>query len=275
MSWRPVRRNRRIGSSPSRPKRAIVVGVLLIVITYAGFPTPRAEAATTFQALTHNIAGFHDDEVRYITASSAPLVVNVQEVCEYRYSDLVWHLGTRGYGTAAYIPRYNSTFCWGDVYMIHATRGDFARTEGDVLAGSFPSSIQAAGDGARRGYVCVRAGIYYQSWWGCSTHITPNSAYFAAAQSNHMRSIAFYLNDRAVIVGGDFNRLPDEPSMPEWYWSFHEGDERISERTQSRGKIDYVWSIRGRTNAAFGDAQVGCGGISDHCYLLSTHQFLP
>lgn len=95
------------------------------------------------------------------------------------------------------------------------------------------------------------------------------------AQSNHMRSVALYLNDRAVIVGGDFNRLPLKPSIPEWIQTFHEGDEQETDATHSRGKIDYVWSIRYRTNAGLGDAVVGCDGKSDHCFVFSAHQFLP
>lgn len=262
---------------PSRPtyKGVVAIGLLLAVSAYAALPTPRAEAATTFQALTHNIRRINDDEVRYITAVARPLVVSVQEVCEPIYNNLAWHMGTYGYATVVYAAQRNIVACYGDIFVVHGTRGEFTRGSADVIIHAYPPHMQADNDPARRGFVCVRAGIYYTSWWGCSTHITPSDSYYAAAQSNHMRSTAMYLNDRAVIVGGDFNLTLFHASMPEWQRAFHEGDERQNDPTFGANKIDYIWSIKYRTSAAFGDADVGCGGRSDHCYILSTHQFLP
>ncbi|MCU1497268.1 MAG: hypothetical protein JWM47_1221, partial [Acidimicrobiales bacterium] len=160
-------------------------------------------------------------------------------------------------------------------------------TLGSVTIGPVRSSftVQAPLDTTTRGYSCVRASYFLLTWWVCSTHITPksNSAGhdWAEEQADAMRNLAYYLNDRAVIVGGDFNRRPTEPGPAGWVNSFAEADstgqvDTYNNDTAPYKKIDYIFSIRIRTDAAYGIARVGCGSqtASDHCFMHGYLRFL-
>jgi endonuclease/exonuclease/phosphatase family metal-dependent hydrolase len=135
-----------------------------------------------------------------------------------------------------------------------------------------------------RGFVCMKSQAYLLSWWACSTHVTAKGADTATSQIAYLRGVALVLNDRPVIVSGDFNRTPGQSGPVKWRESFVEVDQRYNRATYDNDpgdpltkKLDYTFSMRLRTDAPTGSARLGCGqtqSTSDHCFLHGTLRFL-
>lgn len=69
---------------------------------------------------------------------------------------------------------------------------------------------------------------------------------------------------------------------PDWYTGFFEVDQTENKFTFDNDatlvkKIDYIFSIKLRTEAGFGVARVGCGAetASDHCFIHGYNRFVP
>lgn len=269
---RPIRRS---------ANRALAVTLAVLLAVVAVRPSdPAAAGSSNFRTFQHNIKLIFSGAINYITVHDPPLLITGQEFCRQGYEDMKAALeGGRGYRVVGIATVPSSSLCSGRDGQINlvASRGTLLE---NPLRGHFPT--QASGDGSNRGYACLSSGAYLLAWWVCSTHLTSRTAAAATAQANEMRNVAFWINDRAVIVGGDFNRTPGQSGPAAWYNSFFESDQTNNSFTFNADvtptkKIDYMFSIALRTDAAFGVARVGCTDLqtgSDHCFVHGTHRFL-
>ncbi|MGI8939939.1 MAG: endonuclease/exonuclease/phosphatase family protein [Iamia sp.] len=269
-------------------RRALIVAwsVLATIATVCSVVAPQGKPAiatpAVFRPFQHAIQLYNDGAIDYISNYDPPLMITGQQFCRQAYDPTKLKLISRGYIAAGRTTVYNSPPCGGSVdgeIVLVASKG--THVQPTIRQ---PFAHQDPNDGTLRSYVCVGATFYLRAWWTCSTHITPNSEFFATAQADEMRSVAAYLNDRPVIVGGDFNRQQGQSGPAAWYNGFHESDEGAANYGKDTfdndhglyKKIDYIFSGKLRTDAAYGVARVGCGNQtgSDHCFIHGTHRFL-
>lgn len=259
-------------------KCARVVALAALVGLAVAVPRP-AVGAVGFRTFQHNAQRTAIGALLYIADADPPLIITAQELCRNEYTLLKTFLEDRGYVVYARATvGAGATGCAGldGQIVMAASRG----SQVNLLRGPF--AHQAPDDGSERSYACVSATVYLLFWWGCSAHLTPNDVLSNVAQSNNMRDIASLINDRAVIVGGDFQRRPYEAGPKDWKPSFHEADEYDDSPTFDNDvsvykKIDYIFSIKLRTDAGYGQARVGCGSAtaSHHCFIHGYHNFVP
>lgn len=275
--------------SRSRFSHQAFAAVLVIVLGLAYMvgieAQPAAAGPTLVRTFDHNVKLNRTGAINFISANDPPLIITAQEVCRSQYDSLKSALQSRGY-TVWGLATVSSSFPCSEIgggpdggIIMTASLGS---SPGPPLRGYY--SAQAPGDTTRRGYVCKDSSFIFLSWWACSTHITPNSASYAVQQSTSMRNIAFFINDRAVVVGGDFNRKPWQSGPADWANGFAEADSTNNSFTYKNPpygatykKIDYIFSMRLRTDAGFGVARVGCGAMqtsSDHCFIHGYMRFL-
>lgn len=270
-------------NAASRALKVLVACLLVVTIPVALDNTRMAHAgSTTFRTFQHNAAIHYTGAINHITLHESPLVVTGQELCRSGYNNLKLLMeGNRGYRVFGIATVTSSGLCGGQGGQINLV-GSLGTWSGEVFRQHYAS--QAPGDGTNRGLVCMKSSAYLLSWWLCSTHITPTSVSHAENQLAHMKNVGLFINDRAVIIGGDLQRRPWESGVSPFYSSFVESDQTMNSFTYDNDpgdplnkKIDYIFSIGLRTDAAFGVARVGCGASqtgSDHCFVHGTHRFL-
>lgn len=201
-------------------KCARVVALAALVGLAVAVPRP-AVGAVGFRTFQHNAQRTAIGALLYIADADPPLIITAQELCRNEYTLLKTFLEDRGYVVYARATvGAGATGCAGldGQIVMAASRG----SQVNLLRGPF--AHQAPDDGSERSYACVSATVYLLFWWGCSAHLTPNDVLSNVAQSNNMRDIASLINDRAVIVGGDFQRRPYEAGPKDWKPSFHEAE---------------------------------------------------
>lgn len=192
---------------------AIVATACLIVMTGVTMVQARpVEAATNFRTFQHNVQLNKIGAMRYIIGHDPPLMVTGQEFCRNDFNFMRYLLLQQGYTVYGRHGVDESNLCGGlnGAILLVASLGTAGPT---VLDGPFVT--QAPGDETLRTYICMSASVYLLAWWVCSTHITPTTVHAAVSQSTEMREQALGLSDRAVIVGGDFNRQPFESGPTE------------------------------------------------------------
>ena len=270
----------------ARSKIATALAAAVIwSLTAVTVQSPSADAASTIvRTFDHNVRLTSIGAIDYISRTDAPLMITAQEVCRSQYTTLKSRLASRGYTVWGIAGVSNSGPC----RSANGTTQDGAISLVASLGSSPGGPVraffgpQASGDSTRRGYVCLKSTTYLLTWRLCSTHITPNSVYYAVAQADAMRNVALYINDRAVIVGGDFSRRPYESGPAAWTNSFSEADGSrnlftYDIRNRLTKKIDYIFAIRLRTDSGYGAARVGCSiyeTTSDHCFIHGYLRFL-
>ena len=241
-------------------------------------PKPAAAGSTPFSVFQHNVLRSHYGSIKYVVEHDPPLIVTAQELCLDGLRELEGLLEGHGYSVDYHVGYPSLRTCDGPgLISMVATRGVF----GDSFWQDYPAQVER---GVYRGFVCIQASAYLLSWWACSTHITAATGAAAVSQSDYLRDVAFVLNDRPVIVAGDFNRTPNQTGPAGWRQSFVEVDQRANRPTYDNDpgdpltkKIDFIFSMRLRTDVAGSGPRLGCGRLqtnSDHCFLHGRLRFI-
>ena len=150
-----------------------------------------------------------------------------------------------------------------------------AGTADGILGGLYPNRRS----GTVNGFRCGRFNDAADSWWLCTTHLESMDAAINIDQGNYLLNYTrYWLGDRPVVVGGDFNRTPMQAPMVDWSTYYAEVDEAHNTNTWPTDgpykKVDYTFTLRGRGDVGGAVGSVGCATDSDHCYLQGTVRFL-
>jgi endonuclease/exonuclease/phosphatase family metal-dependent hydrolase len=257
-------------------RHAVAVAVCALLLA---LPDGAEGGSTTFRTFQHNVEQKHWGSIKYIVEHDPPLIVTAQELCADSVLSVRHLLEAHGYRVATHTAAKGSTPCGGKDGLISlvASRGTMLK----AIDQNYPAQSDPR---VTRGFVCMKSQAYLLSWWACSTHITAHGADTATSQIAYLRGVAMVLNDRPVIVSGDFNRTPGQSGPVKWRESFVEVDQRYNRATYDNDpgdpltkKLDYTFSMRLRTDAPTGSARVGCGptrATSDHCFVHGKLRFL-
>lgn len=255
-----------------------LVGLVLLVYAVLRVPVAASAEPGAVTFLQFNLCGsacgtrfavVADLEREIREHDPQPYVVTLQEVCRGQYDRLVADLGYAG----PFEPTVPGR-CWdGSDYGIAV----LVRTgAGSVeVAGSW--ALPAPAGGEPRRLACVRTPGPDRPLVGCVTHLDTDPANTRSQVAAVAAAVARF---PAVVVGGDFNALPDGPAMTPLYAAFREVGGGVTGGCPAAGcgagpglvrptrKIDYLFLSRGD----FADpvARTGDAPHSDHVPLWAT-----
>lgn len=235
----------------TRTRRAtrLIVGVACLVLVSQLKPMVAEASPYTFRSFQHNVRYTYIGAINSASqnASKKPLVISAQELCRDEYTTLRSNLISRGYtvyGFRMAPAGHTAAACHGTdgaIVMVASIGASYKLGSSEIpLRGPFPGQSSVV----KNGYVCIRQAAFLYGWHVCSTHMSSSSEAAAVAQSNYMKDVAAFLNDRPIMVGGDFNRTPTQTGPNAWYSSFDEVDQTgpmPSFRGGVRGSYTYKW----------------------------------
>lgn len=252
----------------------------LAILVYAVLRVPVAASAEpgAVTVLQFNLCGsacgtrfaIVDDLEREIRDSAPqPYVVTLDEVCRGQYDRLVADLGYAGHFEPTVPERCWDGSDYGIAILVRTGAGSVQ------VAGSW--ALPAPAGGEPRRLACVRTAVRDRPLVGCVTHLDTDPANTPSQVAAVVAAVAGF---PAVVLGGDFNALPDSAAMTPLYARFREVGGGLtggcsaarcgagSGLARPTRKIDYVFLSRGD----FADpvARTGDAPHSDHVPLWAT-----
>jgi endonuclease/exonuclease/phosphatase family metal-dependent hydrolase len=271
----------------SAPRVVRLAGLVVLVYALLRLPADADTPPGTLSVLQFNMCGnacetrfavVDDLEAEIASRDQQPFVVTLNEVCRGQYDRLLANLPYHGHFQPTVPNR-----CWdGSDYGIAV----LVRSSNVAYAGSTPLPAPAGGEA--RTVTCVRTAVQGRPLVACATHLDTdpaNTASQVAAVADHADG---YRAGAAVVVGGDFNSTPGQPTLDPMDAGFVETDAADDAFTGgcSRArcgdgpgyahptrKIDYVFLSRGDFTGV--SALVTSAPHSDHVPLRVTATLAP
>jgi endonuclease/exonuclease/phosphatase family metal-dependent hydrolase len=257
---------------------------------------PAAAASPTVSAMTFNICGAacHKGEVKPIAAyvvnravGAKASVVFLEEVCYSQYRQIKALVEKKGYSTL-FTATTSSGYCDNDDRRYGTGFGVAilvkGRSSGRVV---LPLPVTAGSE--KRALLGATATIGGRSTFVAVVHNSPSAQ---AGLNGQLKVLTTYLNAKAakpVIIGGDFNAMPDNPGMAGFYSPAAGGTGRFTELDETRygaasrsgtstfdaadRKIDYIFVSRTHFGSPTADSTAT--SMSDHRVYLGTARVTP
>ncbi len=262
----------------SRSPLVMAAFAVLLMFPFAACGPPVLFSRSVFQ---HNVEFTHTGAVRWLVSNGLGADhIFLQELCHEEADEMRNLLLSRDYEVLQYEPSYRSTRCgenWG--FGEHGAQQIVASKHASIVSGSVQSEMfPMVRSGQGNGYACARFVRGGYSTRLCTAHLESSEPDRNIDQGNYLLDVLLPFPWYPTIVGGDFNRTPNQLPVTTWRSVFGEVDPAQNRPTYPNNgspykKVDYVFIQSGTISSQPGAASVSCYDTSsDHCFLRAIIQ---